>query len=136
MFQLFEISESPEGNENPSEPDVNNSNEKLNSDDEIWTKYDNESEPDPWGGSQYSSDAADSEYFPHSSAESDSDEHAHHMREISEDESSNYETAISDSETEPDEVLHMQFDEYLHSMSIDDGGNVTADLKPHYVRAP
>ncbi|KAF8832796.1 hypothetical protein HHX47_DHR1001720 [Lentinula edodes] len=65
-------------------------------DEGIWVRYENTNselgtpdvEPDPWGGSQYESDAADDDYLPsedhqqHSSNdESTNDEHMRHMRD-------------------------------------------------------
>ncbi|KAJ4501491.1 hypothetical protein C8R41DRAFT_913492 [Lentinula lateritia] len=79
--QLFRLEETTEAQE--ESPDEG-----------IWVRYENselgtpDGEPDPWGGSQYESDAADDDYLPsedhqqHSSNdESTNDEHMHHMRD-------------------------------------------------------
>ncbi|KAJ3999745.1 hypothetical protein F5050DRAFT_854011 [Lentinula boryana] len=77
-----------------SEDEVAKSDLEDLSDEEIWVRYENESgsevnhtgnmsegEPDPWGGSQFESDAADEDYIPAPSSEDQSHERMGHMRD-------------------------------------------------------
>jgi hypothetical protein len=169
--KLFRMEEASDG---PSESDDDNAQapsekESQASDKEIWSRYDDQSsnsshsddectthsEHEPWGGSQWSSDAADNEYLQTNERMGFMCERMAPMREFSDDDSiSSYDTApdllsVSSSDTEDDDanlsdresiaesenILRLDFGEYLRSMKVTKEG-VTPTLEPKVEKAP
>ncbi|KAK7444298.1 hypothetical protein VKT23_015310 [Stygiomarasmius scandens] len=145
------------------------------SDQDVWSKYDSdhsqsetdqtdhnsESEPEPWGGSQWTSDAADDDYmehigFMHEISDSESTaNHIHFMNEISSE--SDYDTApelqsvLTSSEDNSDmselesdnesiavseSVLNLDFGEYLRTMNVSKNGEIVPTLEPQSKKSP
>ncbi|KAF9257390.1 hypothetical protein L218DRAFT_1006255 [Marasmius fiardii PR-910] len=131
LFQMVEVSDAEEEGSGTGSDNVLSDNEMLAAMNSGSEPEQSDNESDPWGGSQYSSDA--SEHFGFMRERFTS------MHEVSDDESEN---VSSESEyKEPsddqayDEILCLNFTEYLCTMKIDEKG-VEPTLEPERIRVP
>ncbi|KAJ8085281.1 hypothetical protein PM082_004076 [Marasmius tenuissimus] len=99
--------------------------EAASSDHHSESDTENDTEGTDLNGSQYTSDDADEEYM----------EHVGFMMDASESEAEYYSDDLEESSSvdESDEVLNLDFGEYLRSITVDVDGNAQSTLKPNLV---
>ncbi|KAK7024641.1 hypothetical protein VNI00_016145 [Paramarasmius palmivorus] len=155
LCRILDI-ESPE-NENSGEPNIDQTNPD---DQEIWSRYENESLSGDESDKEYSPSSYEgSQYDPGTESEADErtgfmrdyidsgdeadyegytlGERFAHLRDDSDAESvSSYNTCLSDYQVDEPEALTLDFPEYIRTMKIDEDGGVTATLEPKPVHVP
>ncbi|KAL0062913.1 hypothetical protein AAF712_010234 [Marasmius tenuissimus] len=123
LFCIAEASDA-ESEHKPPEPTPQ---EAASSDHHSESDTENDTEGTDLNGSQYTSDDADEDYM----------EHVGFMMDASESEAEYYSDDLEESSSvdESDEVLNLDFGEYLRSITVDVDGNAQSTLKPNLVTA-
>ncbi|KAK7021761.1 hypothetical protein VNI00_017272 [Paramarasmius palmivorus] len=158
--RLCRILEVDDPSANQSSGESAQSNGDSPTDDDIWSRYVDDrsdtaptgeesrsSSPEPYGGSQYTSDDEGSERFgmayADSEYESDVEEYTlgtypERLARMGSD--VEYESATSyyscEESDDESEVYNLDFPEYLRTMNVNKDGSVTATLEPKRVKAP